>query len=59
MKNFKKVMTGAAAQELGNKEQALAAFQRAIQISPNQAPVWQVKPLKNVHSFLLPSSTLI
>lgn len=35
-------MTGAAAQELGNKEQALAAFQRAIQISPNQAPAWQV-----------------
>ncbi|CAF1093937.1 unnamed protein product, partial [Brachionus calyciflorus] len=35
------VMTGAAAQELNNKEQALAAFQRAIQISSNQAPAWQ------------------
>jgi superkiller protein 3 len=36
------VFTGAAAQELGNKEQSIAAFQRAIQISPNQAPAWQV-----------------
>lgn len=35
------VMTGAAAQELGNKEQALAAFQRAISISSTQAPAWQ------------------
>ncbi len=35
------LFTGAAAQELGNKDQAQAAFQRAIQISPNQAPAWQ------------------
>ena len=40
--NLFKVFTGAAAQELGSKEQSLAAFQRAIQISPNQAPAWQV-----------------
>lgn len=35
------VMTGAAANELNNKDQALAAYQRAIQISSNQAPAWQ------------------
>ena len=39
---FAWVFTGAAAQEQGSKEQALAAFQRAIQSSPNQAPAWQV-----------------
>ena len=35
------MFTGAAAHELGNKEQSLAAFQRAIQTTPNQAPAWQ------------------
>lgn len=35
-------MTGAAAQENGSRDQALAALQRAVQISPNQAPAWQV-----------------
>lgn len=35
-------MTAAAAQELGNRDQALAAFHRAIQISSEQAPAWQV-----------------
>lgn len=35
------VMTGAAANELNNKDQALAAYQRAIQISSDQAPAWQ------------------
>ena len=37
------VFTGAAAQELNNTMQAQAAFQRAIQIQPNQAPAWQVR----------------
>jgi Tfp pilus assembly protein PilF len=37
------LFTGAAAQELGSKEQALAAYQRAIQISSNQPTAWQVK----------------
>ncbi len=27
--------------ELGNKEQALAAYQKAIEISPNQPTAWQ------------------
>lgn len=37
------VFTGAAAQELGNTMQAQAAFTRAIQTQPNQAPAWQVR----------------
>jgi Tfp pilus assembly protein PilF len=37
------LFTGTAAQELGSKEQALAAYQRAIQISSNQRSAWQVK----------------
>ena len=36
------VFTGAAAAELGNKEQAIAAYQRAIQNSSNQPSAWQV-----------------
>jgi tetratricopeptide (TPR) repeat protein len=35
------VFTGLAACELGSKEQSLAAFQRAIQISPEQPTAWQ------------------
>jgi tetratricopeptide (TPR) repeat protein len=37
------LLTGAAAFELGNKDQALAAYQRAIQINHNQPPAWQVR----------------
>ena len=36
------VMTGAAAFESGIQAQALAAYNRAIQISPTQTPAWQV-----------------
>jgi hypothetical protein len=36
------IFTGVAAQDLGNMAQAQAAFQRAIQISSNQAHAWQV-----------------
>ena len=36
------MFTGAAAAELGSKEQAIAAYQRAIQISSNQPSAWQV-----------------
>jgi superkiller protein 3 len=36
------VMTGAAAFESQISAQALAAYQRAIQISHDQAPAWQV-----------------
>jgi hypothetical protein len=36
-------MTGAAAFEQGIPAQALASYQRAIQISATQAPAWQVQ----------------
>jgi Tfp pilus assembly protein PilF len=39
---FAWVLTGAAAQELGSKEQAIAAYQKAIQYNSAQAPAWQV-----------------
>ncbi len=39
---FAWVFTGAAAQELGSKEQAIAAYQKAIQYNATQAPAWQV-----------------
>ena len=36
------VFSGAAAFELGNKEQSQAAYLRAVQISDTQAPAYQV-----------------
>jgi hypothetical protein len=42
-------MTGAAAFEQNISAQALASYQRAIHISPNQAPAWQVS--KNADFF--------
>ncbi len=35
------VFTGAAAHELGNAMQAQAAYQKAIEIQPNQTHAWQ------------------
>jgi superkiller protein 3 len=35
------LFTGVAAEELGSHQQALAAYQKAIQLAPNQPTAWQ------------------